>query len=81
VSRPGALSRDVVVEMLAAFGDRQPDAVGDAIGSLELTWLITQVEQRYQVTLEPTDDQLERMTTVSAAVATLQDLLTSAAHG
>ena len=73
--------RDEVVEMLAAFGDRPPDAVGDAIGSLELTWLISQVEERYGVMLDPTDDQLEQMTTVAAAVTTLHDLLTGAAHG
>jgi hypothetical protein len=70
--RPG---RDEIVTMLAAFGDRSPGAVGEVIGSLELTWLITQVEQRYGVMLDPTDDQLGRMTTVTAAVTTLGELL------
>jgi hypothetical protein len=72
--------RGEVVGMLAAFGDRQADAVDDTIGSLELTWLITQVEQRYGVTLDLTDEQLVRMTTVSAAVDTLRDVLAGAAH-
>lgn len=68
--------RDDIIAMLAAFGDRAPADVGEAIGSLELTWLITQVEQRYGVTLDLTDDQYERMTTVTAAVSTIREALT-----
>jgi hypothetical protein len=78
MSSPADLDRGEVVGMLAAFGDRQADAVDDTIGSLELTWLITQVEQRFGVTLDLTDDQLGRMTTVSAAVTTLRDVLAGA---
>lgn len=74
------LDREDVVAMLAAFGDRQADGVGDTIGSLELTWLITQVEQRYGVTLDLTDDQLAGMTTVRQAVDTLRDALAGAAR-
>lgn len=74
------LHRDEVVAMLAALGDRPGEEVGDAIGSLEVTWLITQVEQRYGVTLDLSDDQLNQMTTVSSAVTTLRDALAGTAH-
>jgi hypothetical protein len=80
MSLPALPDHAEVVGMLAAFGDRPVDAVDDTIGSLELTWLITQVEQRYGVTLDLTDDQLVRMTTVAAAVTTLRDVLAGAAH-
>jgi hypothetical protein len=72
--------RDEVVSMLATLGDRPGQEVGDAIGSLEVTWLITQVEQRYGVTLDLSDDQLSQMTTVAAAVITLRDALAGTAH-
>jgi hypothetical protein len=78
MTSPAGLDRGEVVGMLAAFGGRQADVVDDTIGSLELTWLITQVEQRYGVTLDLTDDQLGRMTTVPAAVTTLRDVLAGA---
>lgn len=60
--------RDDVIAMLAAFGDRSADEVAEQIGSLELTWLITKVEQEYGVTLDLTDEALTQMTTVTAAV-------------
>jgi hypothetical protein len=75
-----APDHDEVVAMLASLGDRPSDAVGGTIGSLEVTWLITQVEQRYGVTLDLSDDQLGQMTTVPAAVAVLRDALAGAAH-
>lgn len=67
--------------MLATFGDRAPDAVGEQIGSLELTWLITKVEQRYDVILDVSDDQLAQMGTVSGALTVLHDALAQAPHG
>ncbi len=42
--------------MLAGYGDRQPGEVGEELGSLELTWLITQAEQRYSVLLDLSDE-------------------------
>ena len=33
--------------MLATYGDRRADQVPEAIDSLELAWLIHQIEQRY----------------------------------
>jgi acyl carrier protein len=67
--------REEVVAILAKLGDRTPDEVTEPIGSLELAWLISEVEQRYGVTLELNDEAMERMLTVSDAVTTLGSLL------
>lgn len=72
--------RDEVIEMLASFGQRSPDEVGEEIGSLELTWLVTKVELRYGVILDLSDETLGQMTTVSSAVTTLADVLAGAEH-
>jgi hypothetical protein len=77
MSRPARLpSRAEVTAMLAELGDRTADAVGEQIGSLELTWLITKVEQQYQVSLDLTDDMLFRMSTITGAIAELHQALT-----
>jgi hypothetical protein len=85
MSQPGApghdLSRADIVAMLAAFGDRAPEAVPERIGSLELTWLLSGIELAYDVTLDLSEDDLGRMTTVSGAVQTLRELLAGAGHG
>ena len=73
--RAGALDRDTVVAMLAAFGDRAPEAVDDVVGSLELTWLIAEVEQRYSVVLDLSDEQLARIRTVEDATDVLREAL------
>ncbi|MDH6131409.1 hypothetical protein P3T37_000778 [Kitasatospora sp. MAA4] len=65
------LGRDEVLAMLAAFGDREPHQVDEALGSLELTWLITEVEQRYTVSLDLSDGDLDRMVTVTGATEVL----------
>ena len=70
-----ALDREAVVSMLAAFGDRAPEAVDDVVGSLELTWLIAEVEQRYSVVLDLTDEQLARIRTVEDATSVLREAL------
>lgn len=66
--------------MLASFGQRSPDEVAEDIGSLELTWLITQVEARYGVTLDLSDETLAQITTIARAVSALRDALTGAEH-
>ena len=71
----GPLDQAAVVAMLAAFGERAPETVDDVVGSLELTWLIAQVEQRYSVVLELADEQLARINTVADATAALNDAL------
>jgi hypothetical protein len=76
----GVLQRSDVVAMLATYGDRQPEQVPEAIDSLELAWLIHQIEQRYGP-LDVDDDMLARMSTVSSVVGLLQDLKVGSAHG
>ncbi len=78
---PELPGRADVISMLASFGQRSPDEVAEQIGSLELTWLITQAELRYGVTLELSDETLDQMTTISGAVTALRDALPGAEHG
>jgi hypothetical protein len=58
--------------MLAGYGDRQPQDVNEELGSLELTWLVAQAEQRYSVVLDLTDEMFAGMGTVTGAVAVLR---------
>jgi acyl carrier protein len=81
MSQPAMPDRADVIAMLASFGDRDTGAVAERIGSLELTWLITKVEERYEVILELSDEALHQMSTVSGAVTVLHDALAGAGHG
>ncbi|TCO13134.1 phosphopantetheine binding protein [Kribbella steppae] len=72
-STPPPPGRDEIITWLTGLGERPPGA--ERIDSMELAWLVHQVEQRYGVELS--DDQLERMTTVDDAVAVLAEVLTS----
>ena len=65
--------------MLATYGDRQPEQVPEAIDSLELAWLIHQIEQRYG-SLDVDDDMLARMSTVTSVVDLLADLRVGSSH-
>jgi hypothetical protein len=71
--------RSDVIAMLATYGDRQPGQVPEAIDSLELAWLIHQVEQRYGE-LDIDDDMIARMSTVTGAVDVLKILRIGSAH-
>ncbi len=71
--------RSDVIAMLATYGDRQPEQVPEAIDSLELAWLIHQVEQRYGE-LDIDDDMIARMSTVTGAVDVLKNLRIGSAH-
>jgi hypothetical protein len=64
--------RDDVLVMLAGYGDRLPAEVGEELGSLELTWLVAQAEQRYSVLLDLSDDVFAAMGTVTGAVDVLR---------
>ena len=75
----GAPQRSDVVAMLATYGDRQPEQVPEAIDSLELAWLIHQIEQRYGA-LDVDDDMIARMSTVTGAVDVLKDLRVGSSH-
>jgi hypothetical protein len=70
-----APDRDEIVEMLATYGGRGAAAVPERIESLDLAWLVHQVEQRYDVTLDLADEELVRMSTVSGAVEVLASVL------
>jgi acyl carrier protein len=70
---PGLPQRSDVLAMLATYGDREPEQVPEGIDSLELAWLIHQIEQRYGE-LDVDDDMITRMSTVTGAVEVLQDL-------
>jgi len=76
---PGVLERSDVVAMLATYGDRQPDQVPEAIDSLELAWLVHQIEQRYGA-LDVDDDTLARMSTVTSVVDVLKELRVGSPH-
>lgn len=78
---PEPPGREEVVTILAKLGDRTPDDVTEQIGSLEVAWLISEVEQQYHVTLELSDETLAQMVTISGAVATLADLLSGVPDG
>jgi hypothetical protein len=76
-SQPGSQAappppgRAEIVDWLAALGERPPG--NERIDSMELAWLVHQVEQRYAIEL--TDDQLERIHTIDDAVAVLAEVL------
>lgn len=74
-------SRADVIAVLAEMGDRATEDVTERIGSLELAWLVSQIEQRYDTTLELTDETVQQMTTVTGAVITLRELLAGAGDG
>lgn len=65
-------NRTDVLEMLAGYGERLPEDVNEELGSLELTWLIAQAEQRYSVLLDLTDEMFAGMGTVTGAVDVLR---------
>jgi hypothetical protein len=64
--------RDDVLGMLATYGDRLPQDVDEELGSLELTWLVAQAEQRYSVVLDLSDEVFAGMGTVTGALAVLR---------
>jgi hypothetical protein len=70
---PGAPDRADVLAMLATYGDRRPDEVPEAISSLELAWLLHQIEQRYGE-FDADDDTIARMSTVTGAVDALRSM-------
>jgi hypothetical protein len=82
--RPGhaaRLDRDDVVAMLASFGSQPVEGVPDRIDSMELAWLLHQVEQRYGVRIELDDGQVGRMDTVTGAVDVLREAIAAQARG
>lgn len=74
-------TRAEVIAVLATLGDRAAQDVTERIGSLELAWLVSQVEERYDTTLELTDEMVLQMSTVTGAVVTLRELLPGTGDG
>lgn len=72
--RPTVERKDVVA-MVASLGDRPVDEVSERIDSIQLAWLVHQVEQRYGVEIELDDGQFARMSTVDGAVEVLRETI------
>jgi len=66
-----ALERADVLQMLQPLTERTSDPGRERLSSMEVAWLVHQVEQRYGVRLDLDDDQLARLRTVSDAVQLL----------
>jgi hypothetical protein len=75
VNTGATVGRDDVVAILASFHTRPLEDIPERIDSMELAWLVHQVEQRYRVRLELNDGQLGRMQTVSGAVDVLREVI------
>ncbi|GAA2996759.1 hypothetical protein GCM10020229_06590 [Kitasatospora albolonga] len=63
--------RAEVLAVLAEFGRRAPEAVEEELGSLELTWLLAEFEQRHGE-LSYSDEALDQVRTVTDAVELLR---------
>lgn len=72
-SPPSPPGRAEIVGWLTGLGERPPGT--ERIDSMELAWVVHQVEQQYGVELA--DDQLERIGTVDDAVTVIAEVLTS----
>jgi hypothetical protein len=75
VSQDDTPDRDDVLAMLASLDGRAADDVPELIESMELAWLVNQVEQRYGVRMELDSGQYGRMTTVSGAADVLREVI------
>jgi hypothetical protein len=74
------LDRAQLVSMLAPLAHRSRDPEAERLDSMEVAWLVHQVEQRYQLRLDLADDQLAKMHTITDAVQLLNDSV-AANHG
>ncbi|MET8701178.1 acyl carrier protein [Kitasatospora sp. NPDC058032] len=72
--------RAEVLAMLAAFGQRSAEDVPEELGSLELTWLIAEFEQRYGIEPDLDDDAFEAVRTVDDAVAVFRATVDAAVN-
>ncbi|MFF1903736.1 acyl carrier protein [Kitasatospora sp. NPDC058218] len=72
MTEPVLPDRAEVLAILAAFGQRAADTVPEELGSLELTWLIAEFEQRYGIEPDLDDERFEAIRTVDDAVDVLR---------
>ena len=68
-------TRDDVLMMLAGLDGRSRDDVEERIESMELAWLVHQVEQHYGVRVELDEQHYGRMMTVTGAVDVIREVL------
>jgi acyl carrier protein len=66
-----ALDRATVLRMLEELNNGGADPARERLASMEVAWLVHQVEQRYDVQIDLDDDQLARLRTISDAVEVL----------
>ena len=64
----GLPERAELVAMLAALGDRGPQQVPESIDSMELAWLIHQVEERYGRQIDLDDEAMARLVAQMKAI-------------
>ncbi|MGX8907444.1 acyl carrier protein [Streptomyces netropsis] len=76
-----ALTKELLVEILAEYGEREADDIAERVDSLELAWLVHSLEERYGLELDLDDLQLARMTTLDATLAVLGEVLPSPENG
>jgi hypothetical protein len=77
----GGLERADVEQILAGFHSRPVEDIPERIDSMELAWLVHQVEQRYNLRIELSDRQLGQMGTVSGAVDVLREVIETVRNG
>jgi hypothetical protein len=65
--------------MLASYGERRPDQVPETISSLELAWLLHQIEQRYGE-FDVDDETIAQMSTVTGALDVLRSMGVGSGH-
>jgi len=81
VSQGPTVGREDVVAILANFHTRPVEEIPERIDSMELAWLVHQIEQKYSVRLELEDGQLGQMATVSGAVEVLREVIETVRNG
>jgi hypothetical protein len=69
--------RAMVIAMLARYDGRTPDQVGERIDSLELAWLVHELQSEHAVHHDFGDAELVAMGTVDGAVAVLREVWTA----
>lgn len=69
------IDEQAVLDLLADYRQRPAGDQPVQIDSIELAWLIHQVEQAYGTELDLDDDQLGRMAEVPGAVGVLAEVL------
>lgn len=72
------LDRERLVAMLAPLAHRAQNPDAERLDSMEVAWLVHQVEQQYQVSLDLDDRALAKLHTLTDAVAVLGDSVAAA---